>query len=110
MDTYFTGINAHNGALAASVFDPSGIVNPNDAQQVATFSRQISTTTDEQIVIHSIAVNASGGYLVALSFRSHQAPSYGPGGNEACTDWNLTYSFTGTYKLIRSTTAQHTTC
>jgi hypothetical protein len=112
LDSYFGSINAHDGAGAASAFDPSGAINPNDPSQVAKFQRDTSTSTDDQIVVHSIQADPAnpGGYLVAVSFRSQQAPSFGPGGNEACTLWTLTYQMTAQFKLLRSHDGQHTSC
>jgi hypothetical protein len=112
LDNYFGAINRHDGAAAASNFDPSGAVNPNDPHQVAQFQRDTSTSADDQVAIHAIAPDpgAAGGYLVSVSFRSQQAPSFGPGGNQACTLWNLSYHMTAEFKLLRSSGASHTAC
>jgi hypothetical protein len=112
LDNYFGAINRHDGAAALSNFDPSGALNPNDPSQVAQFQRETSTSTDDQVVIHYIQPDpgTAGGYLVSVSFRSRQAPSFGPGGNQACTLWNLSYHMTAQFKLLRSSGAQHTAC
>jgi hypothetical protein len=112
LDTYFGSINAHDGAGAAAAFDPSGAVNPNDPAQVAQFQHDTSTSTDDQVVIRGIQADPAnpGGYLVSVSFRSQQAPSFGPGGNEACTLWTLSYQMTAQFKLLRSHDGQHTAC
>jgi hypothetical protein len=112
LDTYFGGINAHDGAQAASAFDPSGTVDPTDPAQVAQFQQDISTSTDDQVVIHGIQPGPApaGGYLVALSFRSQQDPAFGPGGNEACTNWSLTYRLTAQFKLLGAQGGTHAAC
>jgi hypothetical protein len=112
LDTYFSGINAHDGAQAAAAFDPSGTIDPTDPAQVAQFQQDISTSTDDQVIIHSIQPDpvAAGGYLVALSFRSQQDPAFGPGGNEACTNWSLAYRLTAQFKLLGAQGATHVAC
>jgi hypothetical protein len=112
LDSYFGAINRHDGLAAVSNFDPSGAMNANDPQQVATFQHDTSTSSDDEIVIHGIAPDPGnpGGYLVSVSFRSQQAPSFGPGGNEACTMWDLSYHMTPQFKLLRSSGATHNAC
>lgn len=112
LDSYFGGINRHDGLAAVSNFDPSGAIDPNDPGQVAKFQRDTSTSSDQDVVIHSIDPDQGnpGGYLVAVGFRSTQAPSYGPGGNEACTLWELSYHMTAQFKLLRSSGATHNAC
>jgi len=112
LDNYFGAINRHDGAAAVANFDPSGAVNPNDSSQVAQFQRDTSTSSDDQVVIHAIEPDPenAGGYLVSVSFRSQQAPSFGPGGNEACTNWDLSYHMTPQFKLLRSSGASHSAC
>jgi hypothetical protein len=112
LDSYFGAINRHDGLAAVSNFDPSGAMNANDPKQVATFQHDTSTSTDDDIVIHSIGPDPGNpaGYLVSVSFRSRQAPSFGPGGNEACTMWDLSYHMTAQFKLLRSSGATHNAC
>ena len=112
LDSYFGAINRHDGAGAAANFDPSGAINPNDPNQVAKFQRDTSTSADQDVVIHSVDPDPAnpGGYLVAVSFQSTQAPSFGPGGNEACTRWDLNYHMTAQFKLLRSSDASHAAC
>jgi hypothetical protein len=76
---------------------------------VDRFSQDISTSSDDQVVIHAIQPDPSnaGGYLVTLTFRSQQDPALGPGGNEACTNWGLTYRLTAQFKLLGSQDATH---
>jgi hypothetical protein len=45
-----------------------------------------------------------------VSFRSQQAPAYGPGGDEACTKWALTYQFTAAMKMLRTVDVSHVAC
>jgi hypothetical protein len=108
LDTYFGSINAHDGAGAASVFDASGTIDPNDPSQVADFTEQISTTHDDQVVLHSISANGPE-YLADVSFRSQQAAQYGPDG-QTCTNWHLTYRFTSGMKLIKAINATYSPC
>jgi hypothetical protein len=112
LDSYFGAINRHDGLAAVSNFDPSGAMNANDPKQVATFQHDTSTSSDDEIVIHGIGPDPANpsGYLVSVSFRSQQAPSFGPGGNEACTMWNLSYHMTPQFKLLRSSGATHSAC
>lgn len=112
LDSYFGAINRHDGFAAVSNFDPAGAMNPNDSSQVAKFQHDTSTSADQDVVIHAIAPDPEtvGGYLVSVSFRSTQAPSFGPGGNEACTLWDLSYHMTPQFKLLRSSGASHSAC
>jgi hypothetical protein len=103
-DTYFDGVNTHNPTEATSVYDPAGVVNPNDPAQVERFGEQTSTSIDDQIVVHSISANAntSGNLLASVTFRSRQAASLGPDG-ETCTNWSLIYDLSpanGTYLIF----------
>lgn len=116
LDTYFSGINAHDPVLATSVFAADGTVNPGDASQVAKFGNDTRTTHDDRIAVLGItpaAVPGGTGLLVRVSFRSTQAPSLGPGG-QACTDWSLTYrlrsSGSGTYQLLGAQDVTYAAC
>ena len=94
-DTYFSGINAKDYKRALALYDPSGVVNPGDPRSADTFSQGVSTTTDSDIVLHSVVDDTSGKGVVQarLTFTSHQSSGYGPGGrtNETCTRWDITY-------------------
>jgi hypothetical protein len=105
LDTYFIGINEHDGQKAASVFAANGSVNPNDPAQVEHFAQGISTTQDDKISVVSIksaSFNGQTGLAVRVHFRSQQDASLGPN-NEACTNWTLTQKLVAagsSYKLL----------
>jgi hypothetical protein len=116
--TYFSGINNKNYSQALSVFDPGGVINPNDAAQAAAFGKAVSTSTDDDIVLRGLAPDSTGrGTLRAqVTFRSRQEPGYGPKGseNETCTRWEVTYVLTGGegsgYRILDSPAAAHASC
>ena len=111
-DTYFTGVNSHDVQLAVSAYDPAGVVNPHDPDEVSRFAEGTSTSTDDQIVIDSIQSSAPGHLAVAVRFRSRQAAAFGPGG-QTCTMWKLQYDLVkhGSAYLIRGTPhAAHKSC
>jgi hypothetical protein len=116
--TYFSGINSKNYSRALSVFDPGGVINPNDATQAAAFRKAVSTSTDDDITLRGIAPDSTGrGTLQAqVTFRSQQDPGYGPKGseNETCTRWEITYVLTGGggsgYRILNSPAAAHGPC
>jgi hypothetical protein len=106
-DTHFSAVNAKDYARALSVYDPAGVINPNDAGEAADFQQAVSTTTDSQIMLRSIGPSARGGVLDArVTFRSNQQAGYGPQErpNETCTAWDVTYTLTqpggGAYKIL----------
>jgi hypothetical protein len=103
-DTYFAGVNNHDAQSAVSVFDPGGLINPHDPDQVNRFAEGTSTSTDDRVVIDSIRPSAPGHLAVSVRFRSRQDPAYGPDG-ETCTLWKLQYDLVkhGSVYLIRST-------
>ena len=85
-NTYFTGINDHNYQQATSVYDPNGIVDPND-----------STTSDSSITL--VNVTPSDGSMVQtaeVQFTSNQQAGFGPKDNpeSTCTNWDVTYTLT----------------
>jgi serine/threonine protein kinase len=94
-NTYFTGINNQDYQQALSVFDPNGVINPNDSSQVQQFANGVSTTSDSGIML--INISPSGGSPVQSSevqFTSHQQAGYGPKDdpNGTCTSWDVTYT------------------
>jgi hypothetical protein len=116
-DSYFSGINAKQYEQVLTLFDPSGSVNPNDPAQAAAFTAGVSTTTDSQVVLHSIADNAAqaGDLNARLTFQSHQDAGYGPPGspNETCTNWDITYQLRpwgSGYRILRPLSVAHTGC
>jgi len=116
-DNYFGGINSRDFARAVSVFDPAGVLDPNNSDQVGRFSHDVSTTTDGDIVIRSIDTNPSraAALIVVVTFTSTQAAGYGPAGstNETCTHRRVQYTLTqtaaGEYRILRGT-ATHQAC
>lgn len=116
-DTYFSGINQQQYTRALSVFDPSGMINPNDASKVQAFSQADSTSTDSNVVL--VSINPSGTDPVTsaeVTFQSQQSPGYGPSSNpnETCTNWNITYNLSqdssGGYLIFNVSTYSHSTC
>jgi hypothetical protein len=104
LDTYFTGVNNHDARLATSVFDPRGVINPHDPDQVRRFGEGTSTSTDDRLVIDSIRPSAPGHLAVSVRFRSRQDPRYGPHG-ERCTMWELQYDLVkhgSVYRILTS--------
>jgi hypothetical protein len=96
-NTYFTGINDHNYQQATSVYDPNGIVDPNDSSQVAQFAKGVSTTSDSSITL--VNVTPSDGSMVQtaeVQFTSNQQAGFGPKDNpeSTCTNWDVTYTLT----------------
>jgi hypothetical protein len=115
-DTYFSNINSHNYDAALAVYDPAGAVNPGDPAQRSAFTHDVSTSQDSGIRLESLGPGTAPVALVArVTFRSAQAPGYGPASNpdETCTIWTITYSLTqpapNGYRILRGT-GQHQTC
>ena len=93
-NTYFTGINGRNYQQAASVFDPSGIIDPDNSTQVQQFTQGVSTTKDSSIMLVDIEPSdGSTAQTAELQFTSNQQAGYGPkeDPSETCTDWDVTY-------------------
>jgi hypothetical protein len=108
-DAYFSGINTKDLGRTFAVFDPSGVVNPNDADQRSGFAEGVATTQDTNVRLVGIGPpTGNGAALTArVTFVSHQAAGYGPARNpdETCTDWDITYSLTngaGGYLILSS--------
>jgi hypothetical protein len=116
-DTFFGGINTKNYAAAVAMYDPAGPVNPNDRSSVAKFTADISTTTDDDIVLRSVTDDTSGKGVVQarVTFRSRQDPGKGPAGRESetCTRWDVTYILSrpsGKYLIKGASRATSTPC
>jgi serine/threonine protein kinase len=116
-NTYFTRINSHIYQQAASVFDPSGIINPNDSSQVQQFAKGISTTSDSNMTL--VDVDPSDGSAVQtaeMQFTSNQQAGYGPKDDpdETCTQWDVTYNLTqgssGNYLIHSVASASDSGC
>jgi hypothetical protein len=106
-DSHFSAVNAKNYAQALAAYDPAGVINPNDPAQASAYQRDISTTTDDQIMLRGIGPDPSGkGVLAArVTFRSTQRAGFGPKErpNETCTAWDVTYTISrpaGAYKIF----------
>ena len=96
-NTYFTGINDHNYKQATSVFDPNGVVNPNDSSQVQHFADGVGTTSDSNITLVDISPSDGSAVQTAeVQFTSNQQPGYGPKDNPdaTCTNWDIRYTLT----------------
>ncbi|GAA0950706.1 hypothetical protein [Virgisporangium aurantiacum] len=110
-DAYFTAVNNRDHPTLFALYDPAGVVNPNNATQANALANAISTTRDHHAQLHAVYVAASppGAVTARVTFTSEQAPGYGPRGREqeTCTNWDLTYTLTAggprAYRILRST-------
>lgn len=96
-DTYFSAISEKNYARVLRQYDPAGSVNPNDPQQVKSFEKGISTSSDSNVALEGLSPNAPDPATTAeITFESTQAAGYGPSGarDQTCTQWTLTYQLT----------------
>jgi hypothetical protein len=94
-NTYFTGINSRDYQQALSVFDPGGVINPNDSNQVRQFTDGVSTTSDSAITLADITPSDGSPVQSAeLHLTSQQQAGYGPKDdpNATCTNWDITYT------------------
>jgi hypothetical protein len=85
--SYFGGIDDRNYRQAWDTYSPAlrgGI-------PFQPFADNLSTSQDNQVVVHSIQDGAAGDIDADVSFQSHQAGQYGPNQGETCTDWSLDY-------------------
>ena len=77
-NTYFTGINGRDYHQAVSVFDPNGVIDPNNSSQVQQFSQGVSTTTDSAVTLANITPSDGSAVQTAeVQFTSHQQAGYG---------------------------------
>jgi hypothetical protein len=115
LNTYFPAISAKDYSQALAQFDPNGTMNPNDPQQAQNFEQGVSTSSDSNVVLHSLApVGPVAATTADVTFTSNQHAGYGPSGNEGqtCTDWTLTYTLSyinGNY-LIYTSKGTYTGC
>jgi hypothetical protein len=112
LNEYYSGINSRDIQRTLAVMDPAGVIDRNNPSQVEKFRVDVSTTTDSNIVVHSIAEDPAGGLQAGVTFTSLQDARYGPNG-QTCTNWSLTYLFTATVDgqlLIRRTSGTNTPC
>jgi serine/threonine protein kinase len=96
-NTYFTGINNRDYTQALSVFDPNGVINPNDSNQVQHFTDGVSTSSDSAVTL--VNVDPADGSTVQsaeVQFTSHQQAGYGPQDDPSatCNNWDVTYALT----------------
>ena len=106
-DTYFSGINNHAPGQALAVFDPSGRLDPTDADQADRFAHDVSTTHDDEIVLGRVADNGDS-VSATVHFRSHQQAGYGPASNpsQTCNRWSVAYTLSdngGELRILRGT-------
>jgi zinc ribbon protein len=92
---YFGGIDIRNYMQAWDAYAPA----LQAAFPFQSFSGDLSTTQDSQVVVQSIQHEPNGDIDATVSFQSHQAAQDGPNG-ETCTNWSLDY------QLVPSSTAQ----
>jgi hypothetical protein len=117
-DAYFSGINTQDLSRTFAVFDPAGVVDPNDADQRSAFADAVATSQDTNVRVVGIGPPAGDGVALTarVTFVSHQAAGYGPARNpdETCTDWDVTYSLTdaagGGYLILRSSANRSAPC
>lgn len=87
LGTYFGGINAQNYTQAYNTFTPS----LQAAIPYQNWSSGLTTTKDTAVAVQSIQHHPNGDVNVTVSFRSHQAPQYGPVAGDTCDNWLLDY-------------------
>lgn len=116
-NTYFSGIDSHHYRKALSVFNPSGIINPDDPSSLSVFRSADRTSDDTQVVLTDLEP-ADGTQVTAaeVTFQSQQAAGYGPSDNpgQTCTQWDITYKLTlspsGQYQIYSVTSDTHDGC
>lgn len=116
-NTYFSGIDDHNYRKSLSVFDPSGIINPNDPSSLPKFAAADSTSDDTHVVLVNVKpADGAQASSAEVTFQSQQAAGYGPSGapNQTCTRWEITYHLTisspGRYQIYDVTNDVHNAC
>jgi eukaryotic-like serine/threonine-protein kinase len=116
-NTYFSNINSKNYQQALSVFDPSGLINPNDSSEVQQFANGVSTTTDSSVTL--VNIDPSDGSTVQtaeVQFTSDQQAGYGPPDDpgSTCTNWDITYELTvgssGNYLINNVSNSSDSAC
>jgi serine/threonine protein kinase len=105
--TYFDAVNTRNWPVLLSLYDPAGVVDPDDPQQAAQFKHNMSTTKDSKAHLRSITVTG-GETRARVTFTSRQGASFGPKRNraETCTRWDVTFRLTSSdgpgYRILKS--------
>jgi hypothetical protein len=87
LTAYFGGIDVRNYNQAWDTYTPA----LQAAVSFQTFSSELSTSQDTQIVVQSIQHDSNGDLDVQVGFQSHQAGQYGPTPGQTCTNWSLDY-------------------
>ncbi len=116
-NTYFTGINNKNYQQAASVFDPSGIIDPANSSEVEQFAHGVSTTTDSSPMLVDVEPSdGSQAQTAEVRFTSEQQAGYGPKDDPdaTCANWDVTYGLSqdssGNYLIQSVTSSTDSTC
>ncbi len=104
LDAYFMGIDLKAPALSYSRLTPA----KRDGLSVEKFWQAIDTSTDDYVIIHSLASPSAGVREALVTFRSWQDAEDAPAGSggATCVDWELHYRFeeVGDRWLIASAT------
>jgi hypothetical protein len=85
--TYFGGIDSQNYMQAYNTLAPS--LQASIPYQ--NWSSGLTTTKDTSVAVQSIQQDPNGDVNATVSFRSHQAPQYGPVTGDTCDNWLLDY-------------------
>jgi len=116
-NTYFSGIDNQDYQQTLSVFDPNGIVNPNDSSQAQSFINGVSTSSDSGETLAQVdPADGSTVQSAEVQFTSHQQAGYGPEDdpNATCTTWDITYNLTqdssGNYLINSVSSASDSSC
>jgi hypothetical protein len=84
---YFDGINRRDYEAVQGTFTDEG----RPIRDRATFEDQYRTTRDSDVRVLGIAMTDDG-YLVSISFTSHQNPADAPAdARSACVTWSMSY-------------------
>lgn len=116
-DNYFSGISAKDYAAVLALYDPNGVLNPNDPKQVQSFEQAETTSSASNVTLSALDPSSGTGPVTTaqVTFQSNQDAGYGPSDNpnETCTLWTLTYTLTYTSEgryLINQSTGTDTGC
>ncbi|GAA3240399.1 hypothetical protein GCM10017691_42470 [Pseudonocardia petroleophila] len=95
LDAYVSSINDGRYADTFALFSADSRTAENGLAAWLEIQRP-RTISDARIT----SVRPDG--TVVMTFTSRQAPADGPGGDQACTEWEQSYLLTGPDRLIRS--------
>lgn len=99
MDAYVGSIDEERYADTFGLFSPDSRVVQNGLPAWLDQQRPREITDAE---ITSVRAGQDGDVQVVMTFTSRQAAADGPGGDQACTEWEQSYVLTGPERLIRS--------